>query len=113
VDVKLTFASDLVDRFEELLWGKGISIPQHPQTGSDMLPFWYILKLIKAGFVGTPDELRRNFTAAVAVHDLAAKVLEVSNNAQFDELLPHLKMLANGAVHLTEVPPPMRTSTTS
>lgn len=105
MDVRLTFASDIVDRFEELLARHNISIPRHPQTGADMLPFWYLLKLIRSGFTGTPDQLRGEFTAAVAVHDLAAKVLEVSGHSQFADLLPHLKMLADGAIHLTEPQP--------
>jgi hypothetical protein len=39
------------------------------------------------------------------VHDLAAKVLEVSADLGFDQFLPHLKMLNAGTIHLTEEPP--------
>jgi len=31
-------ASDLVDRFEELLAKHSLSVPRHPETGADMLP---------------------------------------------------------------------------
>jgi len=105
MDVTIASASVLVDRFEELLLEYGISIPRHPQTGADMLPLWMILERLRTGFAGTPDDLRQNYTAGVAVHDLAAKMLEVHQHPQFVDLVPHLKMLADGAIHLTEVPP--------
>src|SRR5690349_12316378 len=105
MDVTIASASGLVDRFEELLLGYRISIPRHQQTGADMLPLWMILERLRAGFVGTPDDLRRNYTAGVAVHDLAAKMLEVHQYPQFADIAPHLRMLADGAIHLTEVPP--------
>jgi hypothetical protein len=105
VDVQLTNASIIVDRFEELMSTKGVSIPQHPQTGADMLSFWHLLKRTRQGFSGTADAVRSEFTAAVAVHDLAAKVLEISQNPNFERLLPHLRMLNAGAIHLTEESP--------
>jgi len=105
MEVQLTGASEIVDKFEKLMSSKSVSIPQHPQTGADMLPIWHLLKRISGGISGTPDEVRSEFTAAVAVHDLAAKVLEVSANPDFDHLLPHLRMLNSGAIHLTEEPP--------
>ncbi|ABE62191.1 hypothetical protein Nham_1367 [Nitrobacter hamburgensis X14] len=98
-------ASDLVDRFEELLAKHSISVPRHAETGADMLPFRSILDRLKAGFSGTPDDLRTDYTAAIAVHDLAAKVLQVKDHPRFRDLLPHLEILAKGAIHLTEPPP--------
>lgn len=105
MDIKLADASDIVDKFEALMLHKGVSIPRHPQTGADMLPLWYLLKQVRDGFSGTAGEIRPEFTAAVAVHDLAAKVLEVSADLRFDQLLPHLAMLNAGTIHLTEEPP--------
>lgn len=105
MDVQLTDASNTVDKFECLMASMEVSIPRHPQTAADMLPFWHLLKRIGLGFSGTADEVRPEFTAAVAAHDLAAKVLEVSANPNFGRLLPHLKMLNEGTIHLTEEPP--------
>lgn len=103
--VDLNDAMSLADRFEALLERKGVSIGAHSSTGADMLPLWYILERIRKGFVGTPDGLRSEYTAGVAVHDLAAKVLAVENHPGFDMLVPHLEMLTSGAVHLTKEPP--------
>ncbi len=105
MQVQITGASDLVDRFEELLATHGISIPRHASTGADMLPLWRILKTIRAGFAGTPDDLRLEYTAGLAIHDLAAKVLAVENHPDFSMLIPHLDMLSRGVVHLTQEPP--------
>src|SRR6185437_8418848 len=96
---------NVVDRFEELMLRHGISIPQHPQTSADMLPLWQILKYLRSGQQMSFDRQRELFFAGVAVHDLSSKVLEVQNNSQFKLLLPHLKMLVEGTVHLTEEPP--------
>jgi hypothetical protein len=98
-------ASDLVDHFEEMLAEHSISVPKHSETGADMLPFRSILDRMRAGFSGTPNELRKEYTAAVAFHDLAAKLLEVREHSQFPDLIPHLKILVEGAIHLTESPP--------
>ncbi len=105
MDVTISSASALIDRFENLLLGYGISVPRHPQTGTDMLPMWMILERLRKGFTGTPDELRDEYTAGLAVHDLAAKMLEVHQRPEFADLVPHLEKLAGGAIHLTEVPP--------
>ena len=105
MDVATASASDLVDQFENLLGEHGISIPSHPITGSDMLPFWSILKRIRDGLADDPEELRGDFTAALAAHDLAAKILEVSDNPHFGQLVPHLRKLSEGTVHLTVEPP--------
>jgi len=105
MNITIEFAADVVDRFEELMLKHGISIPQHPQTSADMLPLWQILKYLRSGQQMSFDRQRELFFAGVAVHDLASKVLEVQNNSQFTLLLPHLKMLVEGTVHLTEEPP--------
>lgn len=105
MQVQITDASDLVDRFEERLAAHGVSIPGHASTDADMLSLWRILKQIKAGFSGTPDDMRRDYTAGLAVHDLAAKVLAVEGHPDFPALIPHLGMLAQGAIHLTQEPP--------
>jgi hypothetical protein len=63
------------------------------------------LDRLRAGFSGTSDELRKDYTAAVPVHDLAAKLLEVRDHPQFPALFPHLQILAAGTIHLTEPPP--------
>ncbi|OLP59592.1 hypothetical protein BJF93_20485 [Xaviernesmea oryzae] len=103
--LQLSDAMQTVDRFEALIAAKGISIPANGVSGDDMLPLWLILKRIREGFTGNPDDLRDEYTAGVAVHDLAAKVVAVGNHPDFDLLVPHLKMLASGAVHLTKEPP--------
>lgn len=104
MEVQVPNASQVVDSFEELMRENGISIPQNPQSGADMLSFWHLLKKVASGFSGTADEVRPQFTAAVASHDLAAKVLEVSQAPDFSQLLPHLELLNKGAVHLTAEP---------
>lgn len=105
MQVQITEASDLVDRFEELLATHGVSIPGHASTDADMLSLWRILSKLKAGFAGTPDDMRRDYTAGLAVHDLAAKVMAVESHPEFPTLIPHLRMLAQGAIHLTQEPP--------
>ncbi|GMM61492.1 hypothetical protein [Novosphingobium pituita] len=105
MQVQIADVSDLVDRFETLLDSHGVSIPKHGSTGADMLPLWRILGALKEGFSGTPDEMRRDYTAGLAVHDLAAKVLAVKDHQDFKTLIPHLEMLSKGAVHLTQEPP--------
>lgn len=70
-----------------------------------MLSLWRILNTIRAGFAGTPDEMRLEYTAGLAVHDLAAKVLAVEGHPDFPTLIPHMKLLAQGTVHLTQEPP--------
>lgn len=105
MQVQIADASDLVDRFEELLATHNVSISGHASTGADMLPLWRILNTIRAGFAGTPDDMRIEYTAGLAVHDLAAKVLAVEYHLDFPTLIPHLEMLAQGAVHLTQEPP--------
>jgi hypothetical protein len=67
-----------------------------------MLPFRSILEMVRQGFAGSPDDLRKEYTAALAVHDLAAKLLQVGHLPGFDALAPHLRILAEGAIHLTE-----------
>jgi hypothetical protein len=103
--IQLDDASKLADRFETLLEAKGISVPAHPSTGADMLPLWYILKRLREGFSGIPDELRGEYASGIAVHDLAAKILAVEAHSDFGMLIPHLDMLTRGAVHLTQEPP--------
>lgn len=105
MQVNLTDAMNLVDRFEALLETKGVSIGAHETTGADMLPLWHILKRIRNGFAGTPDDLQGEYAAGISIHDLAAKVLSVETHSNFDMLVPHLEMLADGAVHLTQEPP--------
>jgi hypothetical protein len=105
MDIRLADASAIVDKFEELMGKMGVSIPQNPQTGADMLGTWYLLRRSREDFPDTVDELRPEFTATVATHDLAAKILEVSENPNFPLLIPHLSMLTAGAVHLTAEPP--------
>ncbi|WP_213775715.1 hypothetical protein [Bradyrhizobium sp. dw_78] len=105
MQVSVGAASDLVDRFEELLATHSISVPRHTETGADMLPFRSILEMVRQGFAGNPDDLRKEYTAALAVHDLAAKLLQVRHLPGFDALIPHLRILAEGAIHLTEPPP--------
>jgi hypothetical protein len=105
MQVQIAGASDLVDRFEELLAMHGVSIPGHASTGADMLPLWRILQTIRSGYAGTPDDMRLQYTAGLAVHDLAAKVMAVADHPDFLTLIPHLGMLAQGAVHLTQEPP--------
>ena len=99
-------AADVVDRFEQLLASHGISIPRHAQTGADMLPLWKLLDYVKdERFIIPSAEQGKEFRAALAVHDLAAKVLTVGCSPHFPRLLEHLRMLSTGAVHLTEEPP--------
>lgn len=105
MQVQIASASDLVDRFEELLARHGVSIPRHASTGADMLPLWRILNTIRAGYAGTPDDMRLEYTAGLALHDLAAKVIAVEDHPDFPTLIPHLGMLAQGAIHLTQEPP--------
>ncbi|MHC2019982.1 hypothetical protein [Methylobacterium sp. CM6247] len=105
MQVDLNNAMALADRFEALLESNGISIGAHGSTGADMLPLWHILQVIREGFVGLPDDLRAEYAAGIAVHDLAAKVMAVENHKNFATLLPHLKMLTGGAVHLSHEPP--------
>jgi hypothetical protein len=106
MQVYLKDAAALVDCFEELLQAKNISIPTNSKTNADMLPLWKILKQLRDGFSGIPDCMRTEYSAAVAVHDLAAKVMKVRKHPKFETLIPHLEMLASGAVHLTQEPPP-------
>lgn len=105
VQVQIEAASVLVDRFEKLLETHNVSIPRHPQTSADMLPLWRILETVRVGVKGTPDDMRREYTAGLAVHDLAAKVLRVKDHSDFSTLIPHLQLLAQGAVHLTQEQP--------
>lgn len=105
MQIEIKDAEDLVDRFEQLLDARGVSIGAHASTGADMLSLWKILGLVRAGLVGTPDDHRNEYAAGVAVHDFAAKVLAVQNHPKFDMLVPHLEMLNAGAVHLTQEPP--------
>lgn len=105
MQVQLEDASRLADRFEVLLESKGVSIPAHASTGADMLPLWHVLKKLREGFSGIPDDLCNEYSAGIAVHDLAAKVLAVEGRQNFDMLVPHLQMLTQGAVHLTQEPP--------
>lgn len=100
--IPLTTAMEIVDAFEELLASKDISIPAHATTGASMLSLFQILKRIKAGSAISHNNLRKENTAGAAVHDLAAKVLAVQKHPDFDMLIPHLQMLASGAVHLTQ-----------
>ncbi len=102
VDLKDAMRS--VDDFEELLTQHGISIPKNPATGADMLAIWSILETLRTGFAGTPDDLKGEYTGGAAVHDLAAKVLAVKNHPDFNMLVPHLELLTQGTVHLTEQP---------
>jgi hypothetical protein len=103
--IQLEDALKLADRFEELLEAKGISVPAHASTGADMLPLWHVLKRLREGFTGIPDDLRTEYAAGIAVHDLAAKILAIEGHVNFDMLVPHLRMLTQGAVHLTQEPP--------
>jgi hypothetical protein len=105
MDIRIEFAAEVVDRFEELMLAHGVSIPRHPQTHADMLPLSVILKFIKNNENLSVDLHRALFTAGVAVHDLASKVIEVKDDPQFQTLVPHLKLLVEGAIHLTQEPP--------
>jgi hypothetical protein len=99
-------AAQVVDQFEGVLANHGIDIPRHSETGADMLSFWKILKWIKENGLRYPgSEEQELFRAALAVHDLAVKVLSVSGNIFFPRLIEHLRLLSKGAVHLTQVPP--------
>ena len=86
MQVQLEDASGLADRFEALLETKGVSIPAHASTGADMLPLWHVLKKLREGFSGIPDDLRNEYSAGIAVHDLAAKVLAVEGHPNVNSL---------------------------
>lgn len=104
MEVHLKDAEETVDQLERILLEAGISIPKHAQTGADMLSIWQLLKKVKEGFSGNADDIRLEFTAAVAMHDFASKVIEASKYFGLEKLKPHLSLLADGAIHLTEVP---------
>jgi hypothetical protein len=107
MNITLESASALVDQFEQLLADRSISVPKSPQTGADMLPLWQLLQAIRSGALQSSSQLDRHlYAAALAAHDLAAKVMEVWDSPQFAKLIPHLQILADGAVHLTQDPPP-------
>lgn len=55
VAVTLHRAVEIIDSFEQLLADNDISIPRHPQTGADMLPFWKLLDSIKKGAFVSPQ----------------------------------------------------------
>jgi hypothetical protein len=105
MNITLASASALVDQFEQLLAVHSISVPKNVQTGADMLPLWRLLQAIRQGALQSSQPDRHQYAAALAVHDLAAKVMEVRNSPQFPKLLPHLQILAGGAIHLTQDPP--------
>jgi hypothetical protein len=105
MNITLASASALVDQFEQLLAAHSISVPKNPQTGADMLPLWQLLQAIRGGALQSSQPDRHQYAAALAAHDLAAKVMEVRNSPQFPKLLPHLQILADGAIHLTLDPP--------
>lgn len=77
MDVQLTAASDIVDKFDELLASRGISIPRHPQTNADMLPFWYLLKLRTLGDTAWLRE-RHGFWGRTASFQLETLIVEHS-----------------------------------
>ncbi|ANW03199.1 hypothetical protein LMTR13_26745 [Bradyrhizobium icense] len=77
-----------------------------------MLALWMILERLWTRFAG-PDELRQNYTEGVAIHALATNMLKVHQHSQFVDLVPHLRMLADGAIHLREIPPAHRMHTRS
>ncbi|MGY3233314.1 hypothetical protein ACVMAJ_000204 [Bradyrhizobium sp. USDA 4448] len=107
MNITLESASALVDQFEQLLAERSISVPKNQQTGADMLPLWRLLQAIRGGALQSSSQADRDlYAAALATHDLAAKVIEVRDRPQFSKLLPHLRILADGAVHLTQDPPP-------
>ncbi len=70
-----------------------------------MLPLWHLLEKLREGYSGIPDDLRNEYGAGIAVHDLAAKVVAIKGYYNFDMLVSHLRMLTQGAVHLTQEPP--------
>ncbi|BBF94341.1 hypothetical protein [Blastochloris tepida] len=105
MDVAIEFAADIVDRFEEFLTENGISIPRHKQSNADMLPLWQILKQTKDGEGLRQTDNYNLFSAAVAVHDFASKILTIKDMPEFSNILPHLRMLSSGAVYLTSDPP--------
>jgi hypothetical protein len=106
-NITLESASALVDQFEQLLADRSISVPKSPQTGADMLPLWQLLQAIRSGALQSSSQPDRHlYAAALAAHDLAAKVMEVWDSPQFPKLFPHLQILVDGAVHLTQDPPP-------
>lgn len=104
--MNITFedAMERVDRFEELLEKNNISVPRDPSSGADMLSIWQILKFIRDRSLDRPEDERPLLNAGAAVFDLAAKVLAIANDPKFARLLPHLRMFADGAVHLNEPP---------
>lgn len=69
MQIQLEDASRLADRFEALLGAKGVSIPANALTGADMLPLWRVLKKLREGFSGIPDDLRNEYSAGIAVHE--------------------------------------------
>ncbi|GAB5349055.1 hypothetical protein TMRO357_02728 [Alteriqipengyuania sp. 357] len=105
MQVELYDAMRLADELEELLEDYGISVGAHRSTGADMLSLWRVLERMRLGLPVTPNADRNEYAAGVAVHDLAAKVMAVRDNPAFRQLVPHLAMLAKGAVHLTQQPP--------
>lgn len=105
MQINLIDAMKVVDEFELLLEKYGISIKSHVETKANMLPIWNILNHLRNKNIENPDQYRDLYTAGAAVHDLAAKVIAVADHPNFKQLIPHLKMLNDGAVHLTEDPP--------
>ena len=104
MDVHFEPAVKLIDCFEELLARHNISIPQNANTGDDMLSMWQILKFMRDPTLARPKDERPLLSAGAAMFDLAAKVCAVKDGPQFPLLLPHLKLLSEGAVHLDKQP---------
>ena len=88
-------ASETVDRFLAILDAHGIDLggasEDEALSMSSLLDMW-------RNPAGLPADPRRVVRNAMGFVDLAGKVVAVENHADFNQLLPHLQMLATTSV---------------
>lgn len=90
-------AAEIVDQFISILAERGIDLKSGSRAESEALAAADVLEMWKNP-CRRPVDLRPVARAAMGFVDLAGKVVGVKDHPNFDQLLPHLKMLSETTV---------------
>jgi hypothetical protein len=91
-------AAEIADRLIALLAREGISPLVGSSYESELLSLTQLLEVAKNPSLIAADRQLTALQIAAGVHDLAAKVLSVADQPEFQRLLPHLRLVAEASI---------------
>lgn len=96
--VPFSHAAAVADRFIALLAGHNISPPIKSKLEDEFLSLEHLLAVTKDPNRVPTRSQAETMRAAAGIHDLAAKVLSIETISEFDQFMPHLRLISEGKI---------------